>query len=142
MRSGPETDLKKKKTDIDQFPWRRMLESSTVPTSVTRLSDGLYIAVNRAFLRLYGMKRTAVEGRTSVEIGIWPRAEARQRMVDHAVHAVDLRRDPEVLLRFGADEQLPHLGHDSRQCEQREIEHKRRLVQRRGDPRDQRQRQG
>lgn len=73
--------MKRKKTVIDEFPWRRMLESSTVPTAVTRLSDGLYIAANRAFLRVYGLKRSAIEGRTSIEVGVWAHPAARQRMV-------------------------------------------------------------
>lgn len=73
--------MTKKKMAIGDFPWRGMLESSPVPTAVTRLSDGLYVAANRAFLRACGLKRSATVGRTSIEVGVWADVAARRRMV-------------------------------------------------------------
>jgi PAS domain S-box-containing protein len=49
-------------------------------TVITRLSDGTYLNVNAAFLRLTGFSREDVVGKTSVDLGIWS-AEQRTAIV-------------------------------------------------------------
>jgi PAS domain S-box-containing protein len=63
--------------------------------AVTRARDGVIIAVNKEWLRLTGFSREQVLGRTAVDIGHWPNAQARQQMlqplsVDGRVHEVDI----------------------------------------------------
>ncbi len=49
--------------------------------ALTRTRDGVIIAVNKEWLRLTGFSREQVLGHTAIEIGHWPDAQARQRML-------------------------------------------------------------
>lgn len=49
---------------------------------ITRLSDGRFVEVNDAFLRLFGYRREEVLGRTSLQLGLW---------VDHAQRTAMLK---------------------------------------------------
>jgi PAS domain S-box-containing protein len=55
-----------------------MFTASPMPASLSRLSDGLLLAVNDAWLDATGLQRAAVLGRTTVELGLWPSETARQ----------------------------------------------------------------
>src|SRR5207247_1369753 len=44
--------------------------ANPAPLSITRLEDGLFLDVNAAFLRLTGLSRDEVIGRTSVQVGL------------------------------------------------------------------------
>ena len=48
------------------------------PTTITRFSDGTFLSVNDAFLKMTGFFREDVVGKTSVEVGLWT-AEDRVR---------------------------------------------------------------
>lgn len=50
-----------------------------IPSSVTRLSDGLYVDVNPTWARLYGMEREQMIGRTSMQLDIWLSSEERMQ---------------------------------------------------------------
>ena len=51
--------------------FEKIVESSPLPMTITRLADGVYLNVNRAFETLTGYARERVIGRSSVEINIW-----------------------------------------------------------------------
>ena len=55
----------------------------TSPDSVNinRLSDGLYIDINKGFTRIMGYQRQEVIGRSSLELKIWVNPEDRTRLV-------------------------------------------------------------
>jgi PAS domain S-box-containing protein len=64
--------------------------------TISRLSDGTFLEVNRAEDRAQGMKPEELKGRTSMEVGAWLTAEERQRFVaqlqrDGVVNGYDTR---------------------------------------------------
>ncbi|MDP2262582.1 MAG: PAS domain-containing protein [Hydrogenophaga sp.] len=99
-------------------PYEAAFLASPLPSSLSRQRDGRLVAVNDAWLKLTGSRREDVIGRTTVELGHWPDAQARHdflkrvraevqhetiwlsRGVPHAVrmHATVLKVRPEPLL--------------------------------------------
>jgi PAS domain S-box-containing protein len=49
--------------------------------SISRLSDGKYVAVNAAFERITGLNRAQTLGKTSIELGVWHDAKEREALV-------------------------------------------------------------
>ncbi len=60
----------------------KMFRLNPEAMSITRLSDGCYLEVNDAFIRLSGYSRQEVIGRTSTEIGIWVDPRDRIQMIE------------------------------------------------------------
>ncbi|MGM9425113.1 PAS domain-containing protein [Hydrogenophaga sp. MI9] len=63
------------------LPFDRMFEASPLAACLTRRSDGCFLAVNRAWEALTGLSRAQVLGKTTVELGLWPQAQDRERYV-------------------------------------------------------------
>ncbi|KAB2966020.1 MAG: PAS domain S-box protein [Thermoanaerobaculia bacterium] len=57
------------------------------PLALSRLADGCFIDVNRAFAETVGLRREDLLGKSAIEIGLWPSAEDRNRafapLVEH-----------------------------------------------------------
>ncbi len=64
----------------------KIFEGSPDAVVISRLSSGQFIDVNESFERLFGCSRQELIGRTSLELGFWPNAALRSRLV------ADLRR--------------------------------------------------
>jgi PAS domain S-box-containing protein len=62
-------------------PYEAAFLASPFPSSLSRRSDGRLVAVNEAWLTLTGSRREEVIGRTTVELGHWPDAQARHDFV-------------------------------------------------------------
>lgn len=58
---------------------------SPLNLTISRLSDGTFLEVNRGEDRVQGMTADELKGRTSIEVGAWLSAEERQRFVDQLV---------------------------------------------------------
>jgi len=82
--------------------FRQFFQSSPVVIGLSRLSDGRYIDVNPAFESLTGWPRDEAIGRTALELGLWPSAADRERMVSHLRERGSLRNyDLRIRLRSG-----------------------------------------
>ena len=62
--------------------YRTAFETSLDAINISRLNDGKYIDVNKAFLDLLGFTRDEVIGRTSLELGVLKNPEKRPKMVE------------------------------------------------------------
>ncbi len=60
----------------------RVFRSSPVGIVITTLDDGRYLDANDAFLTLLGRTRDQVQGKTTIELGVWRDAAERARMVE------------------------------------------------------------
>jgi PAS domain S-box-containing protein len=67
--------------------------SSPLAASIASMDDGRFIDANRNYERYFGWKRAEMIGRTSVELGIWPSEEARNKWLEA------LKRDGRVMSR-------------------------------------------
>ena len=59
----------------------KIFRSSQNAIVVSRLTDGRYLDVNDAYLKMFGYGREEVIGRSSLDIGIWEDARERERFV-------------------------------------------------------------
>ena len=59
----------------------KLFFSSPTWVAITKLEDGTYLDVNKAFEEMTGFDRKAVIGRTSLELGLWHEPEERKRIV-------------------------------------------------------------
>jgi PAS domain S-box-containing protein len=55
--------------------------NSSVPFSISRLADGLFLEVNEAFARMFGWSREEVLGKTAIDIGMTPDAATRAKTI-------------------------------------------------------------
>ncbi len=65
--------------------------------ALTRARDSVIVAVNQEWLRLTGFSREQVLGRTAVDIGHWPDAQARQQML-RPIHTEGRVREVDIPL--------------------------------------------
>ena len=57
----------------------RVFNASPVSVSISRESDGHLLAVNDAYVDLLGWSREELIGRTTLDVGVWPSPEERDR---------------------------------------------------------------
>ena len=87
----------KSSTSIPPGDWlARIFAGSHVAIGISRFADGRFVAVNDAFERLFGHKRKAILGRTSLDLGLWPVPEERAQLIEklrqgEAVQAFEAR---------------------------------------------------
>jgi diguanylate cyclase (GGDEF)-like protein/PAS domain S-box-containing protein len=67
---------------ISEDRYRKSFETSLDAININRLSDGVYVDVNQAFLDILGFERDEVLGKTSHELNIWANLLDRERLID------------------------------------------------------------
>jgi PAS domain S-box-containing protein len=66
----------------EQQRFQIAFHASPLSASIARVRDGLIIDVNENYLRDFGWRREEMLGRTSVDIGLWPDSNLRNKFVD------------------------------------------------------------
>ena len=82
---------------VDAETYRRAFYCSPDYLSISRLADGTYIDVNASYEQFAGIPREQIIGRTSIELGVWPTPEDRQRLVEAVRSQRELREFPSRL---------------------------------------------
>ncbi len=67
---------------VNEERYRTTFEMSTEAICINRLSDGLYVDANKAFLDIVGYERQEVIGRSSLELGIWTEPAVRLKLTE------------------------------------------------------------
>ena len=67
---------------MSEVKYRKTFESSLDSININRLSDGLYVDVNQAFLNVTGYERAEVIGHSSLHLGIWADPLERQHLIE------------------------------------------------------------
>ncbi|MFZ0745197.1 MAG: PAS domain S-box protein [Terracidiphilus sp.] len=74
---------------ISEQRYRTTFEMSTDAVCINRLSDGVYIDANQAFLQIVGYERPEIIGHSSLDLGIWADPDDRRRVIEGLrVHSV------------------------------------------------------
>ncbi|ACF14634.1 PAS/PAC sensor signal transduction histidine kinase [Chloroherpeton thalassium ATCC 35110] len=66
---------------LSEEKFSKAFRSSPDAMMIMRLSDGVYIDANDAFLEITGYSRDEVMGRTAFELGIWLSSKERERLI-------------------------------------------------------------
>jgi PAS domain S-box-containing protein len=61
--------------ELETLTYAVLFEQSPFPLALTRLSDGITVAINQAFVDLFDLDREAVMGKRSVDFGVSTEAE-------------------------------------------------------------------
>ena len=67
---------------VSEERYRATFQLSIDAININRLSDGVFVDVNEAFLQFMGFEREEVIGRTSRELNFWVDPEVRQQMIE------------------------------------------------------------
>ena len=62
--------------------FRLTFDTSPDVMTINRMSDGLFVEVNQAFIRNIGYSREEISGKTTLELNIWTNPEDRQKLVN------------------------------------------------------------
>ena len=78
------TDLKnaEEALKLSEERYRTTFQTTLDSISINRLSDGLFLDVNRGFTEILGYERDEAIGHTSLELGIWVDPRERQQLVE------------------------------------------------------------
>jgi PAS domain S-box-containing protein len=81
-----QTGLKKmdqdlKNLQLSEEKYSEIFRSSPIWLTISAVKDGRFLEVNDTFLKVTGLTRSEVIGKTSVELGFWPHPSDRTRMM-------------------------------------------------------------
>ena len=115
--------------------FQKIYQTTPDAMGINRLSDGAYLDVNEAFVRLTGYAREEALGRTSKDLGIWARPEQRRALVeafqrDGQVDSMEMvvrRKDGQLIHGLMSVRPLPGQGQDCVLFIYRDISERQRL---------------
>ncbi|TAJ94214.1 MAG: PAS domain S-box protein [Gammaproteobacteria bacterium] len=88
-----------------------LFEKAPFPAGLSRLPDGVIVEVNQAFERVFGFTRQEAVGKTSVEMGIYPR-ETRERLIDEFEARGSVGEQEAVLRTKSGEERIMQVSAD------------------------------
>lgn len=88
--------------DESELSFSPVFHANPLPTSLTTLEDGRYVAVNEAWSRAFGFTQRQVYGKTSIALNIWVHPEERAKMIQQ-LQVAGMVHDFEHLARSIAD---------------------------------------
>jgi len=71
--------------------FRLAFDTSPDALTITRLSDGMFVSVNKGFEQITGYTREQVIGKTSTEISIWKDSQDRRNVVEELLAVGEVR---------------------------------------------------
>jgi PAS domain S-box len=69
----------------------RAFRSSPVGLAVTRFSDGKFLEVNQAAMSFLGYQLDEMIGKSTIDLGLWPKIEERQSLLDELARKGSVR---------------------------------------------------
>lgn len=88
--------------------FRKSYNTNPDAISITRLSDGKYVSVNKSFVKITGYSEEEVLGKTSVDINIWFNPEDRETLIK-AIKENGIAENHEIRFRMKNGEILDSL---------------------------------
>jgi two-component system sensor kinase FixL len=85
-----------RRASVEAF--QKAFQASPVAMGISLLKDGRFIEVNLEFLKMFGLERSEVVGKTSIELGLWVDTEQR-RVLAERLRERGTIRDAEVIVR-------------------------------------------
>ncbi len=78
------TQQRKAREDLrlSEDRYRKAFETSIDAININRMSDGMYIHVNQAFVDILGYQRNELIGHSSLELNIWAEPSDRTRLIE------------------------------------------------------------
>jgi diguanylate cyclase (GGDEF)-like protein/PAS domain S-box-containing protein len=74
---------------VSEAIYRSVFQTSRDVIAISRVSDGMFVDVNEAYLKNLGFEREEVIGRTSLELDIWVSPEERDAYVENSAQGSD-----------------------------------------------------
>lgn len=79
--------------------------TSPDPILITSFPDGVHLEVNESFLRLTGLTKAEVIGKSAVEVGLWERLEDRETFM-HLINTYGRASNQEISTRLRSGQRL------------------------------------
>jgi len=84
---GTNTDITEQKEGerklrLSEEKFFKAFNTSPDSMSITRLSDGKFLEINRGFIKLHGYTQDEVTNRTSLELDIWAKPSERKKLIN------------------------------------------------------------
>jgi PAS domain S-box-containing protein len=76
-----ERKLAEKSLRDSEEKFSKTFSASPAPMAITRFDDGRFVDANSAFEKTFGYGRGELVGRSTVELGLWPDPNERQRVI-------------------------------------------------------------
>ncbi|MEQ8170193.1 MAG: ATP-binding protein [Candidatus Eremiobacterota bacterium] len=84
---GTNTDITgqkewERKLRLSEEKFFKAFNTSPDSMSITRLSDGRFLEINRGFIKLHGYTQDEVTNKTSLELNIWSKPSERRKLIN------------------------------------------------------------